>query len=63
MDSPLRGVWIVKGEPTLVTRDNDGEIVRRHALSQWQPFLAFLDSCGSELFGQLVGNPRQMKTV
>jgi hypothetical protein len=32
MDTPHRGVLILKGEPTLVTYDNGAEFVRRHAL-------------------------------
>jgi hypothetical protein len=32
MDAPLPGRLILKGEPTLVTRDNGAEFVRRHAL-------------------------------
>jgi hypothetical protein len=32
MDALLRGVLMLKGEPTLVTRDNGEEFVRRHAL-------------------------------
>jgi hypothetical protein len=32
MDAPLRGVLILKAEPTLVARDNGSEFFRRHAL-------------------------------
>jgi hypothetical protein len=52
---------MIKDEPTLVTRDNSAEFVHRHALEQWQQLLAFLDSCGSELLGQLMGNLSRME--
>jgi hypothetical protein len=61
MDAPLLGVLILKGEPTLGIRDNGAKCVRLHALWQWQQLLAFLDSYGSELFGQLIGNPLQIE--
>jgi hypothetical protein len=32
IDVPLRGVLILKDEPTLVTCDDGGEFIRRHAL-------------------------------
>jgi hypothetical protein len=32
METPLRGVLVLKDEQTLVTRDNGAEFVRRHAL-------------------------------
>jgi hypothetical protein len=61
VDAPLRGVFILKREPILVIHDNDVGFSPRYALEQGQQLLAFLDSCGSEPVGQLVGNLLQMR--